>query len=59
MKIPDNGEDGSKQRKSKKEKSKESNGFVDENGMKYKKVFNGHMGIYVWEITRSKDKWKE
>tara|TARA_B100000676_G_C18068979_1_gene842980 strand:+ start:2735 stop:2905 length:171 start_codon:yes stop_codon:yes gene_type:complete len=56
MKIPDNGEDGSKQRKSKKEKSKESNGFVDENGMKYKKVFNGHMGIYVWEITRSKDK---
>ena len=56
MKIPDNGEDSSKQRKSKKEKPKENSNFVDKNGMKYEKVFNGHMGIYVWEITRPKRK---
>jgi len=56
MKDPSNEEDYHKAydaEQNKEEKPQTNDQFMDKNGMKYEKIYNGHLGIYVWEVTRS------
>ena len=53
MKDPSRGEDRCEDygERDKEERSRTNDQFIDINGRKYKKVFDGTQGVYVWEIT--------
>jgi len=58
MKHTNNGEDYYEQQDDKQdeEKAQTNDRFVEKNGLRYEKLYDGAQGIYVWEVTHSKNK---